>query len=169
MFKVEKRKLWESAGSIARFGQLKFTGKALAWKASRIHKAATAVLEKMTEENNAAVENFGEPVERQDMAGNKFTRFEVAATGEDRKGYKAALDEILNGTVEIWGDPFTIEELPVEFWGQDEEKNAEGKIIKPKIAAMMDLQDIGALGEWVIADGEPENRGSDEMAMGASA
>lgn len=167
MFKVEKRKLWESAGSIARFGQLKFTGKALSWKASRIHRAATAVIDKMTEEHNEMVATFGLPVERKDAAGNVFTQPEVKAGTDDFKAYKKELDRMLGEFTEIWGDPFTTDELPVEFWGQDEEKNAEGKIIKPKITPMMEVQHIGALGEWMIADGEDENRGSDEMAMGA--
>ena len=157
MFKITKRDLWESSGSLARFGLLKFKGKSLAWKASRIHKAATAILEKLNaEHNDEMIPMFGTEVKRTDPQGNVFNRYEVPGNVEDPnerkrilKEYKAALDKLLDEECEIWGDPFTLDELPVEFWGRDEVKDDAGKVTQPEIKPMLDTQDIGALG-WMI-------------------
>lgn len=146
--KVPKKALWESGGSLQRFGLLRFTGKSIAWKAGRIHRGATKVIESLREDQMETFNSFAEDDEQINQNGQLEKTKVVRA--KDKKAYTEAWAKVLADDVEFWGEPFTPDELPTEFWGQEEERDPTGKIIKPAIPAMMTGEDIGALGEWMI-------------------
>lgn len=129
--RVTKKALWESGGSLQRFGQLKLKGKSLTWKAGRIHRAATKEIERLQTEHRETLLAFGAvEIERVDRLGNQFKTLEI--TGEDdAQEFKKAWDSILAEQVEVWGDPFTPEEL--------------GEHLEA-----LSLEDVGALSEWLI-------------------
>lgn len=146
--KVSKEAIWQSRGSLQRFGTLAFKDKSLNWKAGRIHRAATKVAAQLAEDNQDAIQKFGIEVERPDERGNPVKVFEVQKDQkvEFLKAWRSITDEI----AEFWGDPIKIDDLPPEFWGRDEVKDAEGKITQTALQPMMSIQDIGALGDWLF-------------------
>jgi len=137
-FKVSKKALWESGASLQRFGKLKFTDKSLTWKAGRIHRAATKVLEQLQEENIEASMTFGTKVMRKDLAGNETEQYEVRAGTPEAKKFKEAWEKVLAEEVTLPLDPFTQDELGDHLNG-------------------LSIEDSGALADWLISGpGEPE-------------
>lgn len=150
--KVTKEKLFETAGSLERFGQLKFKDKSLSWKIARIHRAATKINESIREDRGEMLQHLGVEVERKDMAGNAVKFYEIPAKSPEAATFKKQWDELMAESVEFWGDPIKPEDLPIEFWGRAEVKDESGKVTVTGIDPMMNTQDIGALGEWLISE-----------------
>lgn len=162
--KVTWKQLSESAGPLQRFGALKFKGRAIGWKASRIYQAAKREIEKI-QKAKAEVEDkhedfvltYGVELNQQDENGVWKKFHQVRKGSETWPQYKTEAkkleqdwNELLSQSVEIWGDPFTIDELPDEFWGQVEERDNDGKVIKPSLEPMMTNEDVGGLSDWLF-------------------
>lgn len=171
--KVTLKQLWETGGSLQRFGQIKLKGEKIAWRAGRIHQAAMKHIEALQKDRQEFEENaedlirrYGIEVERKDVAGNVRKIHEVQKGTDEWKRYKKEAKELeaewedsLKQEVEFWGNPFAPSDLPKEFWGYDEVRDGENKVIRPACEPMMTNADIGALTEWlfyVAPEPEPE-------------
>lgn len=147
--KVSLKQLWETGGSLQRFGEIKFKG-SIGWKAGRIHRAAIRHLEELgksraelEEINMGLLATYGTEVERKDSEGNTRKVNEVKRGTENWTKFRAEVKKLeddwnksLNETVELVGahfTPFTLAEIGEHL---DE----------------LSAQDIGALSEWMIVD-----------------
>lgn len=150
--KIKKLALWESGGSLGRFGLLKFKSLTISFAAARIHRGASKALEAIHAERREMLLHFGAvEVDRRDEMGNPI-KILIIEDAAQRAEFDKTWAKMMEEAIEFPGVSFKPSDLPVEFWGQDEQRDDAGKITKPAIQPMMDVQDIGALSEWLIVE-----------------
>lgn len=156
--KVLLKKLWESGGSLERFGALKFKGHAVAYRAGRIHRGAMQEIETLREAYTDLHHKYGVEIEEPDENGKPVKYFRIPP--ESSKKFKAEWDKLLSEeSGEFYGRPFRANELPGEFWGVGDAQ------------PMMIAADIGALSEWLIIpaeEDEPEQDPADVKTQAAN-